>query len=346
MKKIKVKKNIKLGLLIPLIILSLLSFYQFAVQIFMESYTEITQSVYTYQSTSSIDYNMSVKSNPLFDNEILEKNQIYITQYVNALLAVLDYTYVGSEVSNISGNYKIIAQVEGYISKENSVIPIWQKDFILLPDSSFEDKSDTITIHKDVALSIYDYQLYAKRIIEETKINTPVRLKLIMDVQVTSDTKHGKVEEKHQPYISIPLNTSYFEITGNPLEDINNTIDKTSTMKKPINKRLIIIWSILLGLGLVGLLFIIIFVKVHVEHDRQYETLKKIFQKHGDSLVAVKTEIGIHNEYTYFVQSFEDLISLSDTLNQPILYTYHSEFCMMTKFYIFHDDRAFIYYVE
>lgn len=342
MKK-SINKRLKIVLLVALLILTA----SISVLLFMTfkhpGVKEEKKALLNYKNKTDIKYKVFLKPNPLYNSESLEEDKLYLTSFIDHIKTNFQYQFSVDKPADIKGDYEIIAIVEGYTTKEEKIKSIWKKEFNLSPKTGFESKNSKVNIDKEITFSLEEYNSFASQIRDVTGINTSTRLIFVMNINVY--TKEGKnaIEKKLAPAIVIPLETSYFEISKSGVEEKPEVIEETKQVQLPINQNLVIAYSIALGIALLGLLYLLIFVKGNAPVDILKKRLNKIFKTHGSRLVAINTEIGTSFGMYYRLKSIDDLVRMADELGKPIMYKYSKDPKEITKFYI-HDDKSMYSY--
>ncbi|WP_105619673.1 DUF5305 domain-containing protein [Vallitalea okinawensis] len=340
--KLRMNKNIKLGLLIiigALMCLAFLMLYNELNPDFMEE----TTSLYNYSSSTDINYQAVLKPNIIYDNGSLDKGNIYITEFIDFFQTSFIYEFASDKESNISGDYEIIASVEGYTGEGETYKSIWKKKYELLPKTSLQAKDNRINIKEDIQLNINEYNIFVAQVIEESNINSNIKLTVSMNINLKANTEYGLVEERISPSIIVPLNTSFFEINESGVEEKPGSIEETKQIILPVNKSRVIVYSCILALSLMGLIFLIFFTKGINNIDQFEKELKKIFKNHGNRLVALNAEIAATCENLNKVKSIDDLVRIADEIGKPILYQYSPYRKDMNEFYVIDDNELYLF---
>jgi hypothetical protein len=340
--KLQINKTLRFTLLtiniLALIIVSGLIYWQYQVPHFKEE----NLILYSYKQTPNINYRVFLKPNILYESNNLEEGQLYITEFVDYVRMYFSYEFNGEREASIQGDYTVSAFVEGYTMQEKQEKTLWKKGFTLIPITRFEAKNQEITVSKEIPLRIEAYNNFAAQVIEASKIGSSVRLSVVMDVNVQADTDKGVVEEKSSSSIVIPLNVSSFEIGKNGIGEKSGAIEENKQVQLPVEKSIIIIYGVILGILAMILLYLIFFTTVAPERDPLEKALKKIFKNHGNRLVALNGEIVPSGENINRVKSIDDLVRIADEVGKPILYQYHSDFRDMTCFYVYDDKIMYL----
>lgn len=342
--KIKINKYLKNGFIFSLVVLlSAIAFLIYS-ETKVPKFEEEEVALYSYKIKPNINYQVFMRPNILYNTETLEEDKLYLTQFVDRINMVFNYEYNGDKVADIKGDYEVLAVVEGYTTGEEkgSTKTIWKKEFILSPKEEFELKDKNVILSKETSIRLEDYNIFVNSVIENSKVNSPIRLTVSMNVNLNATTENGLVEEKLSPAITIPLNTNYFEIIKSQIEEKPGVIEETKQVQQPVNKNLVIIYSMALVILLIMLLCLI-FLTIGIVKDQFTKTLNKIFKKHGSRLVALNSNIpGTFKDYNK-VRTIEDLVRIADEVGKPILYKYSSDSKELTQFYVWDESQLYLF---
>jgi hypothetical protein len=293
----------------------------------------------SYNNKTDIRYNVFLKPNPLYSSDSLEENKLYLSSFVDNIKANFQYSFNIDKPADIKGFYEVVTIVEGYIIEEKKDKIIWQKEFVLLPKSTFSSKDTKHLINKEIIFSLDEYNTFASLITEAANLNVEVRASVVMNIGLHAKAGNNVIQKKFAPSITIPLNTNYFDIAKSGIEDKPEVIEETKQIPLPVNRNTVIVYGIIIGITSLALLYLLIFVKGNAPVDAMKKQLNKIFKSHGTRLVAINNEIGTTFGMYYKVKSIEDLVRIADELGRPIMYRYSTDSKEITQFYI-HDDKS------
>lgn len=340
-KNFKINKNIRIAALIICTVLTLILSILIYYESLVPHYEEEKVALYRYSNKTNIDHQVSFLPNDLYDN-IVPPNGIYITNFLDRINTSFQYQFVGESEADIKGSYKVVAEIEGYTGEKESYKTIWKKLFTLIPETSFQNNTNELSIREDIPIKLTSYSNFANEIIEASKINSQLKLTVFMNVNLQANTTHGVIEERVSPSIIIPLNTNYFEITKVIPETKEAAIEETRQVKVPINKNLTITYSIVLALVTISL-FCLSYLTVGVEKDLFIKALNKLFKKHGSRLVALNTNIKESVEQYINVRDIEDLVRIADELGKPIMYKYSTSPEEISQFYVHEENTVYLF---
>lgn len=300
--------------------------------------------LYSYNYKSQIDYNVYLKQNNLYKENYLDEGKIYITEFIDYIDASLKYEFTGEKAVNIKGEYNIIAKINAFTGEGEELINIWERDFPIKQHIRFNTKDGKVLISERVKLNLSDYNSFVKEIKNTSKINCNTDLTLIININLTGTTVNGTIEKTISPSLIIPLDVDMFEITKEDVVDETEAIEEVKQVQKPINRKFIIIYGIIIIFLIIALIILIFFTKLACDKNPFEKELLRIFKKYGDRLVALNSDINITNSKN--VKSIEDLVKIADEIERPIVYKYCENYKEINKFYVSDANEIFILDLE
>ena len=312
----------------------------------VNSFKEEKIQLFNCENKGNILQEIYLKPNSIFDEKILDNDKIVLTEYVDHISTTCNYEFSSDKKADISGQYEIVALVEGYTSEDGQDIIIWSKAFELYPETGFEKKdADSFLINRNVNINLSEYNDFVIKISEETKISLSARLIISLNVDINVETEEGIIEEKISPNLVIPLGTRFFKVSGTLEETKSGVIEKTINVPVPRNYGLLYTLIVLDVILIIGLVYTLFFTH-GLEPDPTKKLLCKIFNRHGDRMVAIKSEFSKDYENKYEVASMEDLVRISDEIEKPIMYQYDEHGYLIPKFYVINGHEMYYYSVE
>ncbi len=340
--KFSIHKKLRLGLISFLIIgVAGVSFLLYRA-IKDPGYEEEKVPLFSYNNKATADFTVYFKPNELYDTKSLSEDRIYITEFIDHIEARFNYEFSGDKAKDLKGTYHIIAKVQGYTTdRDENIMSIWEKDFILRPNKSFTIAGESKSIKEDVNINIGEYNEFASKILEASKISCQTSLTIIMNIKVEGETRVGRIEETISPSLMIPLNSSMIQIRGNRTIDQPGAIEETREVQLPVNKNKLIILGAIIGVALLGIVFLVFFTEGTSE-DPYKKELRRLFKKHGDRFVALNNEISASHDDLYSVKSMDDLVRIADEIGRPILYKYSYDYRDINRFYVIGQDEIYV----
>ena len=343
-KKIKLNKKLKIGLIGLLVVAIGFTSFLLYNEVKNPGFKEEKVAVYSYKSKGNAEYEVFLKPNILYEEKSLGEDQTYFTEYLDYINASLSYEFNGERAADISGDYEVVAIVEGFVSgDQDKILTLWKKGFILSPKEKFNVKDSKLKLTKEIKFNLDKYNTFVELIREETKVQTQTKLSIMMNVNLVANTDKGMIEEKGTPAIELPLTASNFNIAKNIGEEKEGAIEETLNVQLPLNKPQIIVYSSLLTVMLLGLLFVILFIKGINRNNVLLKEVKKIFKNHGPRLVALSSDVARGWKKYHKVYSIDDLVKVADELEKPIMYKYSPDMAEINYFYVFDDSFIYVF---
>lgn len=315
-------------------------------------YSECTKATYETKLKSSYEYTSRVNFsyNPSLVESFEEINLImdddtFIRDITKSISINLKYSFYSSDITYLEYKYNIATNVEAYSGSEanGTYLTIWSKNIDKYAGEGHR-KDTELKVNEVININLDDYNSEVDSINELTGMEPSVNLYANINLSIiATDARGEKIDITHTPRIKIPFKDSYFKITENGNEEISDSITETIQVPIPIDKKKIIILSILLVLCIAALIFIVFFTKGVETVDKFEKELRKIFKNHGNRMVALNAELSNSYEYTHQVKSIDDLVRIADELSKPILYKYSDYRKDMHEFYVLDGTELYTF---
>ncbi|MEF9959472.1 MAG: DUF5305 family protein [Niameybacter sp.] len=297
---------------------------------------------YEYTSGTDINYAVNLIPNILYETEKLYEGETYISEFIKSINVNFKINFKGSEAAKVKGHYGITAQMAGYNIQQEEKKDIWTKNFELVPNTSFEQQ-DLCELQKVVFIDYHQYNTLAKAIIEASKVNLPVELRISIEGEMVADTAYGPITQPITSTLVIPLGNPYFSILkegeGITTEVLKDVVE-VPLPSNPTSMRLMIAGIVLLVALLIGLW---ILTTQPDALDLKRKQIQKILTQHSSRLVAVDALPEDQDKITYEVKNIDDLVKIADELEKPILYAYNRNILKINLFYVMDKDMRYIY---
>lgn len=341
-KKIELQKRYRVFfILIALLIISAGIIF-IVKEVKFSGYSEERNILYSFNNKEDINYKVFLKPNILYDTDSLGEDEIYISEFIDYIDAAFKYEFTGEKEANIQGKYEIIAQMEGYTGneKEGTLRTVWTKYFTIVPAKDIQVRDKILSIEENIKLNWHEYNDLVLKVLNVSKVSIPVKMNVFMNVELKISTIGGTKELKHTPYITIPLNTNYFQIVKKVSKENPGSFERVEQIPLPIDNFKIGIFSSIELIAWLILAFIIFKTKSTKRTPLEIELIR-IFKKYGDRLVALKNEAIVFEKYSE-VQTIEDLVRIADELARPIMYKHNASIDKILKFYVFDEKIMYI----
>lgn len=275
-----------------------------------------------YAENGNIDYKVLYKENDYFDKSYLNSNRQYIASIIDNIKASFNYR-IAFDDSSIE--YKYSYRIEANVTvkdKKNSNL-FYEKTDVLLRKKETVSSNDEISIQEDIVI---DYEKYNKVIEKFVNIydlnNASSTLNINMYVNVVGTSEEFVDNPKKDRVISlqIPLteDTIAIDFVDDIVNESNNVIKCVSS-----NEGNAVILMIAIVFTVVGVILIFLMIRFEIK-TRSAETiyekeLKKILNNYGSNIQMLGSEFDFRDYQLLKIETFFDLLEISDKLRQPIL---------------------------
>lgn len=338
--KYMMNKYLRMGVVLILVsCIGITSFLAYKV-LYNNETVESKITLYSYNSKGQVNYNVYLKPNKINEGKIQGENEVYIMEYVDYMDISFNYDFLGQEAADISGYYTISAIVEGYVGNDENRKIVWDKEFPLTGRKNFISKDGRINLKENIKLALQSYNDFGAEIAKETKIDSQNIMTVVMNINLKGVTDKGEIVEVIKPSLMFPINSAMFEVSGNKAFDNPGAIEEMVMIPKPLELNKLIFYSIILGILIIGLIFLLILTSGQAFTDPMEKQLRLIFRKYGDRMVALDSDIIASRPR--LVRSIDDLIRIADEFGKPILYKYCKDYKDMTKFYVINEEEKYV----
>lgn len=303
---------------------------------------------YQYMQKANIGYEVSLKPNVLYSEKKLGMGQIYPSNFVDQLQTTFSYQYRGDKKADIKGKYCVVATVQGEEKEEKKVKVLWSKDFLLIPETSFNSTEESVEFKRKVPINYGTFNKFAGEVQNATEISSQVKLLINWKINIEAKTNDGLIKEELTPNITLPLGKKFFEIEGELTKEKPGALENKVWTKAPVNRSGIILLSMGGLLCMLALLYLVLFVKGFTE-SLFAKRVKQIFKNHGERLVALEQTPIVNKEMmlkVIKVKTIEDLVRIADETCKPVYYNIKAiEQKKIVPFYVLGEERIFAYYL-
>lgn len=300
-------------------------------------------ALFTYSQKATVDYQVNYRSNILTGAAMVEAGETYITEYLNNILTTFNYEFKGERPAEYKGQYSIQAALIGYRMEQNELVTIWKKGYELVPETPFEGTEASLHLTKELPISLKQYNDFAERFSKETKINSETNLVISWNVVMEANTDRGLISETLTPTLVIPINKSYFNISGDQVKEKSGVIEETIIRTLPVNTTALYIYGAVIFLSLVALALLLVFTTGSRITDPLVLKTREIFKKHGERLIALGDDPPSNTNKAVTVLTLEDLIKIADELCKPVFYKSDPAGVLAPVFYVFDEPKVYRY---
>lgn len=301
--------------------------------------------IFTYNESSNVDYNVSLKKNDYFDEDILPSGEQYITSIIDKVH--IDYNYDFSATDQFVGtySYRIYAKVSAdYNVDPNTAKQVWSKEYDLVKkqEKKVDDKA-TFAIDEQVDVNYDTYNKIINDFKRDYMLAVNAKVDVIMDVNFNITYKDRKVKDSASLVTSIPLSEQTIEISEDYKANDQGDITQSSVIKRFNN-----VFVFILGIvfAILGIIILIKQWKKIIEEDKkqsQYiKKLKKYLHDYGDIIATSKEVPKTKGLNVIEVVKFEDMVNAQDDLRVPIIFC-ETKKNQEGKFFLISQDCIYCY---
>lgn len=335
-RKIELHSKVRWGIIILTLILFLVSLTA-AIWYYTQPITrEISKPVFSYKQNINVDYEVFLKPNNFFQYEKLGPNMAYIVPITDYIKTYLSYNFIGTDSVEFNGSYEVVQSCTAYMiekefgSDEVKKTKVWQFDEVLVPVTNFSQNGKEINISHEVPIDIIKQFDFLNKMKEELRFSPDlVELTVQYKVNINAKTKYGDIEDAVVANMVIPIGGSVFEVSGvlaDQKEDAITVTEAISAEDVLKYRKVFAVAAVIIFI----LLILFVFVtksKLKTSFEREME---KIIKKYGNRIVSIQEEIGGFNtkKITIRLETFEDLVKVSDDLIKPIIYKVNGQKCV------------------
>lgn len=268
----------------------------------------------------SLNYDVHIKPNPYIEENILTRDNSYITELVDKIVFTFNYKYLTDRDVKLSYSYLIVGTIVSNSSTDSALKvmnPIWVKDYILLPESKIVTSNGMVNISETIDLSLIAYNDLVNNFINDYTILVTSNLEVKLIVKINSDIDGKIINNEHILMASVPLGVKVFDITTSKNFQPTEIIYINQPIKKETGYMKIIIY---ITVNLISIVLGYYFIKkiIHKYRDKYIMIRNKILRQYGDKIVEVTDFTGFKDWEIVEVFNFEELLNLSNEIFEPI----------------------------
>ncbi len=347
-KKVKKRTKLKLPLRIAIII-AILAILFFAINFIYEGLTrnKNNKTIYSYSLQNSLQYEVELYKNSIFDVSKLDMNQTYVSNVVKSINANFSYEYKNSKSIPINYNYTVVAKVIGeyILPDEDKKSSLWDKEYVLLETKSEETTKNIINISDKFTI---DYNYFNDVALDlREKLNLPITSTIIVEVRINviGAVDHKSVNDYQVIKMEFPLQQQAFKIKTSYSDKLFKEVKlwSDSELKDKVKREVIGFILLLIDLSIFIVLFKYIFnLKIDNAYNRR---LNKILKQYGEIIVEINSAVEKEKVQIIDVKSFNELLDLEEELKIPILF-YEIESDYLGEFTISHHNIIYRYLLD
>ncbi len=289
--------------------------------LFLYVYNALNQTKYVnYKENSDVDYRIHLKDNTFYDKDYLEKDNQYISDLIDYITATFKYRL---ELEKPATSYKYSYRVEANVAVKDKTTfkNLYTFDETLITKvEKTSDEVETI-IEENVNINYNKYNDLIKDFIRTYDIdNVTSTLTVNLYVDVQNNCKESLPGNESVTSIVIPLTnkTMGMDITNSIIDNENNSI----LCSEPSKANILFLFCAVISLVIAIIIAVRAFLFMENTKTAKsiYEReLKKILSNYNAYIQRVNGTFDISGYKSLRIDSFNDMLEIRDTINQPIL---------------------------
>lgn len=311
------KNNIKKLKHISVIILTVI-FCVLSLGSFFCAYNSNTsENTLNYSDKGAISYSVKLKENEFYEESVQKSNMSYVASLIDHIDINFDYDLKFDNNVACSYNYNINSNL--YIAnknaKENEDNVLFVDKEELFRSTEISYNGNNIKISEKLSIPYEKYNLIAKDFASKNGISPDCYLDIDFIVNTKGSNEEIKdISKSTNVKLKIPLYEKLIDIDES--EALKE--DSGQFSSKNVNS----LWlKISIFLSIITTIFLFISVKIilsNIPKSTFYQKqIKEIFKKYDQLIVKSKGKINLDTK-TIEVHDFEDLVNVSDRIEQPI----------------------------
>ncbi len=303
---------------------------------------ESEKIIYTYAAKGGETHKIKLKENSFIQEEYLGEGQTYISDLVDYIDFDFDYTFYGSNESEISYTYEIYVDLQiKYRTTKTEDTKMWHKKY---PIKNVSDKvfAKEIVIEENEKV---DYNYYNQKAIEffnQFQLPIEAELGVVMEVRLDGEYGEQSFKDTYTQKAQMPVSTPAFTITKAKMHQEQGVV--IEIVKTEFSPDLELSqWGIALMIMALSL-FVIFFEKIfNIKRRSTYEKEKnKILKEYGDIIIETKSPLARAGLAVMEVKSFKEMLDLEEELRIPIMF-FENEAKEYGEFSLLHQKILYIF---
>lgn len=276
----------------------------------------------SYNEKNDIGYKVYLKENKFYEDEFLKENMQYVASLINYIDVDFKSILNIDDVSNIDYNYSIKGYLNITDTNNNDKI-LFSKEYDLVSDTKGNiEQGNSFEILDNVRIDYEKYNKLAQSF--KSAYTSNAHATLLLELKVDFITKPNIFEnsfaDSYTTNIAIPLTTPTIDVKLNTKSG-SDSIVKTEINTTNISYVLYVLAIMPAIFALVLLVGTIKYIRKEVWTSTPYEAyVKKILREYEAQIVEIDGDYNFDKVDIVDVKTFEELIGIYESVNQPIMY--------------------------
>ncbi len=294
-----------------------------------------------YETHKKIDYEVYLKPNDFYENQILESKGCYAAKSIDFLKINFEHQIIGVDNMDMEYKYKITNRLFATaVNGENVDNTIWERDYFVFESDIKNKNIGQNIITEDFDINYDFYRNLVNSYEEQYGIQVNAVLKVRLDVFYNIKSEKEKCLEDYIEF-DIPVTDLVLEPQENYEENsLKNIIIQKDKYK--IAKNVCFILGSIMILGDV-ILYAVKIYKFKLGSENKYEKkIRKILKYYKDDIVIINNELNLSEYKVLKIANFEDMINLAEQNQTNVIY-YEAVKNEVSYMYVIVRDCVYFY---
>lgn len=313
---------------------------------FFATYFRVDKDYYLqYNQSGNIDYNVYLKENDFYEEEVLGKGQSYVAELIDNVEVDFVYDFGIDAKLGVSGVYDIVGKL--IVADARNSREIFVKEYPLKSQVSTSGVNGRLTVSDSVTVNYDEYNELAKQFVEAYKLSE-VKSTLVLTMKVA--VRYEGLQTRTAPQtdyaftLNIPLTLQKVDIVMTSVAP--SADNQILAVNNGVNKELFkTLGTVACVLEFVAIIVFVIYVFKTRNDDINYEIkIKRLVSAYKSYIQKILSEFNTDGYQILKVETFNEMLDIRDTVNAPILMSENID-KTCSKFYI-PTDNGILYLHE
>lgn len=279
-------------------------------------------------------YRVIIHENEVYSGTVLEEGERYSKRLLNYIQAEFNVDYMGTSEVPLDIEYQIIAMVNGYQGSSKDKKIYWSKSFPLTDKKIIKEQGSVWNKKEKINFQLAEYDAFAVKAKGITGMNVSNELIISMKGKVIAHAEKENLETPFDVNLQVPLAEDVFEISKSDPSPIHKNITVTEEIPAPIVMSLIVRYSLLLVISIIGIIVLTFYTREPSEQEMLKKKVNNTLKNYGSRIAALQSIPKVNYNKSYIVNNIKDLIKIADEIQQPVYYEIDPD--TIVKRYEFH----------
>lgn len=277
---------------------------------------------YRYSVDQSLDHSVTYFKNSYFNTTTPLQSEAYVRELTDTINTNFRYTYQANYKANLSYTYAVTAHVVAANPSKDQNQTVWDETYQLVPAVSKSEVTDSVQITKGVTLPFQEYSRRIAQINAGLSLGLEANVQLVFSVTLTGDYDGKPINDSQTMIVNASLSEPVYKVTDTYRQRSSGAVENMPTRADLPWWRL---YRTSLSIGAAILLITIAILWIRPWSGRRFSRspyqreLAKIYRYHDGLIIRTQHRINVEDREFIPVNSFEDLLNLSEELRVPII---------------------------